>query len=155
MHHPPDMHLHTSSNSSLPWVSDPVAQGVQTTIHILYPILLIVLYLTAFAVRSIATARSDPDSQPVPQLGPLGKPLPAKNQYAGQKAPVIPQELDFSRSRKLLFEWLTVGVLFTLLGNIVVVIVHALYARKERWWCGQATTVSEMGERFWHGWCWY
>lgn len=137
----PDTHFHTASNSSLPWVSDPVAQGVQTTVHVVYPILLLFLYLIAFTVRSIRTARNDNDNDPPPQLGPLGKPLPSKH-HAGQKAEVIPQELDFSKSRKLLFEWLSVGVLFSLLGNIAVVIVHALYARKERWWCGQATTVS-------------
>lgn len=134
------MDPHISSNSSLPWVSDPVAQGVQTVVHIVHPILLLFLYLVAFTVRSITTASNDNDTKPAPQLGPLGKPLPAKN--AGKREPVIPQELDFSKPRKLLFEWLSVGVLFSLLGNIVVVIVHALYAREERWWCGQATTVS-------------
>lgn len=137
--------LHITSNSSLPWVSDPVAQAVQTTVHIVYPIALLFLYLIAFTVRSIATARNDNDTLPAPQLGPLGKPLPAKNNNtAANKHPPIPHELDFSKPRKLLFEWLNVGVLFSLLGNIAVVIVHALYARKERWWCGQATTVSSM-----------
>lgn len=135
------MDLHASSNSSLPWVSDPVAQGVQTTVHIVYPILLILLYLIAFTYRSITSARNDNDTLPQPELGPLGKPLPTKHN-AASKEPPIPQELDFSKPRKLLFEWLSVGVLISLLGNIAVVIVHALYARKERWWCGQATTVS-------------
>ena len=137
-----DMDLHTTSNSSLPWVSDPVAQGVQTTVHIVYPILLLCLYLTAFTARSIYTARNDNDTQPPPTIGPLGKPLPKKNQNSPPSEQVIPQELDFSKPRKLLFEWMSVGVIFSLLGNVVVVIVHALYARKERWWCGQATTVG-------------
>ena len=51
------------------------------------------------------------------------------------------EALDFSKPRKLLFEWLSVAVVFTFAGNILVVIVHALYARKEQWWCGQAPTV--------------
>lgn len=131
------MDLRISSNSSLPWVSDPVAQGVQTTVHVLYPILLLVIYLTTFTARSIYTAHNDSPSPP-PAMGPLGKPLPKKH---NSSEPLIPQELDFSKPRKLLFQWLSVGVLFSLLGNIVVVIVHALYARKEKWWCGQATTV--------------
>ena len=48
-----------------------------------------------------------------------------------------------SRPRKLLFEWLMVGALATLAGNIVLVIVHALMERKENWWCGQAPTVCQ------------
>ena len=71
---------------------------------------------------------------------PGGKPLPKKHNT--KKEPDNPDFLDFSRPRKLLFEWLTVAVIFSLVGNIVVVIVHALYARDEQWWCGQAATVG-------------
>ena len=66
--------------------------------------------------------------------------MPKKNQNNHQ--PRGAESSDFTRPRKLLFEWLSVGVLASLLGNIAVVIVHALYAREEHWWCGVATTVS-------------
>ena len=44
----PRHHPRASSNSSLPWVEDRVAQGVQTYVHVAYPILLLILYLAAF-----------------------------------------------------------------------------------------------------------
>ncbi|KAG9552746.1 hypothetical protein KCU97_g19394, partial [Aureobasidium melanogenum] len=47
--------------------------------------------------------------------------------------------------RKLLFEWLSLAATLTLAGNAVTVVVHALYARKEEWWCGQATVVYIVG----------
>lgn len=110
-------------NGTLPWVSNPVAQSVLTYTQIAYPILLILLYIITFTTRSIVTAPNDNATTKEPeQLGPGGKPLPKKN----KKEPVIPNSLDFSKPRKLLFEWLSVGVLATLAGNIVVVIVSTL-----------------------------
>lgn len=111
--------------------------------QIAYPIVLLLLYLVAFTVRSVLTASKEEDAVHEPeQLGPGGKPLPSRKNNGPKKQPKIPQNLDFSRSRKLLFEWLSVAVIFSLGINIVVVIVHALLARKERWWCGEAPTVS-------------
>ncbi|KAK3726141.1 ATP-binding cassette-type vacuolar membrane transporter Hmt1 [Vermiconidia calcicola] len=131
----------------LPLHVQTAASGLQTYLQVLriaYPLILLFVYLIAFTVRSIATARTDNDAeQQTQQLGPGGKPLPRHNHYI--KEPPTPDYLDFSRPRKLLFEWLTVGVLFSLAANIVVVIVHALYARKEGWWCGQAMTIYLTG----------
>lgn len=128
----------------LPWVSNPVAQRVLRYSQIAYPIVLVLLYLTAFTVRSVLTASKDEDALHEPeQLGPGGKPLPLRKNNQPKKQSNIPHGLDFSRPRKLLFEWLSVAVIFSLSANIVVVIVHALLARKERWWCGEAPTVSQ------------
>lgn len=127
----------------LPWVSNPVAQRVLRYSQIAYPIVLLLLYLVTFTVRSVLTASEEEDAVHEPeQLGPGGKPLPLRKNNGPKKQPNIPHGLDFSRSRKLLFEWLSVAVIFSLSANIVVVIVHALLARKERWWCGEAPTVS-------------
>nr|POE62909.1 hypothetical protein CFP56_03812 [Quercus suber] len=123
-----------------PWVSNPVAQNILADVQIAYPLVLIFLYLIAFTVRSVRGAHHDRDTGPrePQQLGPGGKPLP-KNNIAKDDSEHV--DLDFSRPRKLLFQWLCVGVLATLLGNIVVVITHALFEREQRWWCGQAPTV--------------
>ncbi|KAK4540073.1 hypothetical protein LTR36_009814 [Oleoguttula mirabilis] len=130
------------SNGALPWVSNPVAQRILTTLQIAYPIVLLCLSLLAFTVRSIYTARNETSNTPEPeQLGPGGKPLPQKN----KKESAIPHELDFSRPRKLLFQWLSVGVIATFAANITVVIVHSLWEREERWWCGQAPTIYLIG----------
>lgn len=123
-----------------PWVSEPLAQHLLAYVQVIYPILLLALYLIAFTVRSVVTASNDNDAGSQPQqLGPGGKPLPKKNNV--KKEPVVPQRLDFSRPRKLLFEWLSVGVLATLAGNVAVIVVHVIWERDEQWWCGQAPVV--------------
>ncbi|THX88130.1 hypothetical protein D6D05_01858 [Aureobasidium pullulans] len=125
------------------WVAEHKAQRLLSIIHFAYPIVLLVFFLTTFTIRSIVQSRSDDkkDAASEPLLGPGGKPLPKK------KAPLQNDNafLDFSRPRKLLFEWLALGATLTLVGNAITVIVHALYARKEEWWCGQATVVFIVG----------
>jgi hypothetical protein len=131
-----------AADNTLPWVSNPVAQRVLRYSQIAYPIVLLLLYLIAFTVRSIVTAGKEEDAVHEPeQLGPGGKPLPSRKNNQPKKRPNIPHGLDFSRPRKLLFECLSVAVIFSLGANIVVVIVHALLERNERWWCGEAPTV--------------
>jgi hypothetical protein len=126
------------SAPSLPWVSDPRAQALLTYLQIAYPIALLIIFLTAFTVRSIVTARNDNDDTPQSdQLGPGGKPLPRKS----QKDKSEENALDFSRARKLLFLSLQSGVLLSITGNVALVIFHALLEREQRWWCGQAPTV--------------
>lgn len=126
------------SAPSLPWVSDPRAQGLLNYLQIAYPIALILIFITAFTVRSIVTARNDNDDTPQStQLGPGGKPLPKKSQKNKSEANAV----DFSRPRKLLFISLQAGVLLSFVGNIALVIFHALLEREQRWWCGQAPTV--------------
>ncbi|WPH01589.1 heavy metal tolerance protein [Acrodontium crateriforme] len=118
-----------------------VARTILTYLQIASPITLLAVYVLTFTIWSIATASSDITHVDQPeQLGPGGKPLP-KNGIKQKDAGSV----DFSKSRKLLFEWLSVGVLGTIVGNIVVVIVHALAERKEQWWCGQATTIYLVG----------
>ncbi|KAK3066294.1 ATP-binding cassette-type vacuolar membrane transporter Hmt1, partial [Teratosphaeriaceae sp. CCFEE 6253] len=129
-------------NGSLPWVSDPLAQSILAAVQIAAPILLLLLYVITFTVRSVVTARNEHvHTDEAEQLGPGGKPLPKKK----QKEPNVALAYDFSKPRKLLFEWLSVGVLATFAGNIAVVIVHALVERGERWWCGQAPTIYLVG----------
>jgi hypothetical protein len=130
---------HHTTLPSRPWASDPRAQALLTYTQIAYPIALLILFIAAFTARSIITARNDNDKTTQPeQLGPGGKPLPRKMNKDNTEA----TSLDFSRPRKLLFMALQAGVLLSFCGNIVTVIVHALYSREDRWWCGQAPTVS-------------
>ncbi len=105
------------------------------------PVVLLLVYLIAFTVYSVRTARNDNDiSPPGPQLlGPGGKPLPS-NKSNNQRSEA--EQEDFSAGTKRTFQVLTGGVLVSLFGNIVMVIVHALTAREEHWWCGQTATVG-------------
>ncbi len=137
------------SHGSLPWVSNPTALLILHYLQVISPILLLALYVITFTVHSIVTARDDDDPTTAPeQLGPGGKPLPKKN--IDKKGPRLAEAYDFSKPRKLLFEWVSLGVLATLAGNITVVIVHALVERGERWWCGQAPTVSTQTGSTWN-----
>lgn len=131
--------------SDLPWVEDTTAQAILAYLQVAYPIILLILFIAAFTVRSILTARNDNDTTTdTEQLGPGGKPLPKKNQNVASKkrSENEAKVVDFSRSRKLLFQALEAGVLLTICGNIALVIVHALVARQDHWWCGQAPTVG-------------
>ncbi|KAK4626832.1 ABC transporter aclQ [Fulvia fulva] len=133
--------------TTLPWVSNVAAQHTLRYTQVAYPIALLILYLLAFTARSITTSRKDEDDVPQQpeQFGPGGKPLPKKHNNGGPKEPDIPADLDFSRPRKLLFQWLSVAVIATFIANIVVTIVHALVARNDGWWCGEAPTVYLVG----------
>jgi len=106
-----------------------------------YPIALLAFFLLAFTVRSIATsANSNTNDAEQPLFGPGGKPLPTSKK--SQRLTRSNAHAEISRSRKLVFEWLSVAVCLTWVGNAVNVIIHALYSRKQGWWCGQSAVVS-------------
>jgi hypothetical protein len=55
---------------------------------------------------------------------------------------VVKETQKFSQSAKLLFKWLSVGVLVTLVADAAINVAHVMVARSEHWWCGQAVVVS-------------
>lgn len=136
----------TSSTSTVMAASGPSAvnqtsQVVLTFTHFAAPILLLALFLVTFVAHSIATASENDTVQPITsQTGPGGKPLP-RNTSPAAKAKQKSKVLDFSPARKLLFTWLSIGLILTFVGNAGVVIVHALVKRKDNWWCGQSVVV--------------
>lgn len=135
-----------------PWVSNKTAQSIMSYLHASYPLILLLFFMTAFTLRSIAATQSeeetdDEDDTPT-QLGPGGKPLPRKSPIRLRKDNKL-DALDFSRPRKLLFEWLALGATLTFLGNCVTVVAHAIYDREDEWWCGQATVVGLLDLRSW------
>lgn len=137
--------LQDSSDYTQPWVSNRAAQDILTYLHASYPLILLFFFLTAFTVRSITTSRTeeedDDQGSGSSQLGPGGKALLKKTPLHASKRPQQ-DILDFSRPRKLLFEWLSLAAALTFVGNAITIVSHALYARSEEWWCGQAAVVS-------------
>ena len=120
-----------------------MAQEIMVYTHYASPIILLIFFLLAFTAHSILTASKEDLIQPShAQTGPWGKPLPRTSSPAA-KAAREKKALDFSPSRKLLFTWLSAGVVLTFLGNAGTVIVHALLDRKDNWWCGQAVVVRD------------
>lgn len=130
-----------------PLLSNSTTRQVLLYLHYASPIALLLFFLCAFTVRTIAASRSsnsnsnglDQQANGTP-TGPGGKPLP---QRVPPRTPPKkdPRDDDLPRAGKLLFEWLSVLTAFTFAANAVNVIVHALYSRDEQWWCGQSVVV--------------
>lgn len=130
--------------SLTPRASEPAAPSISVLvvyIHFTSPIILLAFFLLLLTAHSVTTASKymvvRPSSQ---QTGPGGKPLP---QYISPsaKARREKQNLDFNPARKLLFTWLSVGIILSFVGNFIVVILHAVLSRSERWWCGESVAV--------------
>jgi hypothetical protein len=121
-----------------PSASWPAVNHLLVYIRFLSPIILIVVFLVAFTVHSIATASNN--AVPTEVTGPGGKPLPQKPSAATRARRAELAE-DVSPARKLLFVWLSVGTIVTFVGNAVLVIVHTVLARQENWWCGESVAV--------------
>jgi hypothetical protein len=122
------------------------AHKILRTVHVAYPIILLVFYLVVATTFSILNSKSeDNGSEDSKQAGPGGKPLPKKSPT--RRMTNSSQRNEFSHSRKLFFQWTSIGIVFSFIGNIVIVILHALVEQEERYWCGQAMTVCERIKR--------
>jgi hypothetical protein len=113
---------------------------VVTVLQYAYPIVMLLFFLVAFTARSIISSNSNSNVSKPTTLGPGGKPLPATDPTRNFVKRQI--DNDVTRSQKLVFGWLSVAAAGTFVGNAINVIVHALYARKDQWWCGQAQVVG-------------
>ena len=123
-----------------PWVSNETAHSLLIYTHFASPIILLVVFLAAFTTHSILSApRTTVTQDAASQTGPGGKPLPKKTRSCKSNV-----GLDFSPGRKRLFIGLSVGSVLTFVASAAVIIVHALWDREERWWCGQAAVVSPL-----------
>ena len=121
------------------WVSNSTAHSILRILHYAAPIALLFFFLFAFTLRSVLTASRDQTLETSnTDTGPGGKPLPKK---LAQLDKTITAQLDFSKSRKLLFDWLSVGAAATFLANAGIVIAHSLIDRKDEWWCGKSVVV--------------
>ncbi|KIW00780.1 uncharacterized protein PV09_07760 [Verruconis gallopava] len=131
---------------SSPWNHEKTVSKILHVLQFAYPLVLLFFFILAFAVQSVLTASPSDDSEeqtPKVQFGPGGKPLPIRTNSFKRAAPT-----DFSRSRKLIFEWLSAFACLTWVASAAVVIFHALYDRKSGWWVGQAPTIYIVGSFF-------
>jgi hypothetical protein len=110
-------------------------------VHFNYAWVLFVVFLVAFVANSILSAERSSELKGPILLGPGGKPLPRSAARKSKEERDKKKKLkDFSPGRKLLFLYLSAGLLATFVANGVNIVVHAL--TKENWWCGKATAVS-------------
>lgn len=131
------------------FISTDVAESIIYYTHFSYPIVLLIVFIIAFAADGIVSSSSDPSgssagtSTPV-VTGPGGKPLPRNN----RPSKVSKQHRDFSPAKKLLFCWLSIGLLASFICNAINIVVHALAEREKGWWCGESTAVSTSPDIF-------
>jgi ATP-binding cassette, subfamily B, vacuolar membrane transporter HMT1/ACLQ len=141
--------LETSNNSAggISDEYDDAARLLQYT-QFAYPLILLFVFIAAFTGYSIAASSaakkhagrysgsSTPDSQQNGQNGHATGPSRAVK----VTLPVV----ELNPLRKAVIQWAVIGVLATFVGNAANVIIHALYFRKEHWWCGEAPVVSVL-----------
>lgn len=152
-----------------PSAAEEVAPPLLLLTRYLYPLALFVFFLTSLTVWGIATAEPAKPAPP-PATFVLGKtPRPAGAQVGEErkKGPgcfgrfarrwpggnVRAKQVDERRLapvRKAVMNWLLAGVLMTLVGNSVNVILHAL--AKRGWWCGEDYVVSYFAPPLPRGW---
>jgi hypothetical protein len=110
-----------------------------TVIQYAYPIVMLVFFLAAFTLRSIAASNSNTNIAKPTTTGPGGKPLPATDPTRNFVKKTVHD--DVTQTQKRVFEWVSLATAFTFVGNSVVVISHALAKEEEHWWAGKAVVV--------------
>lgn len=124
----------------------PGMADVLEVIHFSYPVLLLVIFMVAFAAQGVLSSASAKIARPT-VTGPGGRPLPQNQLSREQKARL--KQSRFSHHQELLFCWLSVGQISSFLANAANVIVHALAERENGgWWCGEATVVYLVASAF-------
>lgn len=113
-------------------------------VHFNLPWVLLLIFLAAFVVHSIASAESSGEAAGPVVTGPGGKPLPRSTKKREEEQERLRRKrLDFSPIRKLVFYYLSAGVIVSFLANATNIVIHALTKREEGWWCGEATAVRD------------
>ncbi|KAF2274310.1 uncharacterized protein EI97DRAFT_125583 [Westerdykella ornata] len=115
-------------------------------LHYAYPILMLFFFLAAFTARSIIVSNATSKVAKPTTTGPGGKPLPATDPTRNFVKKHVAD--DVTPSQKRLFQCLSLAVALTFVANSINVIVHALYARKDNWWCGKHVVIYLVGAFF-------
>ena len=112
-------------------------------VHFHFPWVLLLIFLIAFVANGVASAESSAETVGPVVTGPGGKPLPRSTKKREEEQERLRRKrLDFSPLRKLLFYYLSAGVIVTFVANAANIVIHALTKREEGWWCGEPTAVS-------------
>ncbi|KAF1936950.1 heavy metal tolerance protein precursor [Clathrospora elynae] len=117
-----------------------------TVLQYAYPIVMLVFFLAAFTVRSIAASNSNTNIAQPTTTGPGGKPLPATDPLRNFVKKTVHD--DVTQTQKRVFEWVSLATAFTFVGNSVVVVAHALIDKQQHWWAGKAVVIYLVGAFF-------
>jgi hypothetical protein len=123
------------------------AQSVLRTAQLLYPVVLLLAFITSAGVHTIVTSRTE-EQLVVPSVrGPGGKPLPVTKKKREQEA----SEPDDDTTGNGGLAWnvlvyLTGAVVLSFVANGAAVVAHAMQSSRNdgldnAWWCGEQTVV--------------
>lgn len=122
-----------------PFAREETVRTALNYVTTLSPAIVLVSFFVAFIAHSIVSARKAPTPDESVHTGPGGRPLPTRMRSS---AVVTPAARQFSPRVKLLFKWLSVGVMLTFMVDATANILHVLFKRHQQWWCGQSTVVG-------------
>jgi hypothetical protein len=130
-----------SDNDHERWTYAGPVRNTITVLQYAYPIVMLVFFLAAFTVRSIAASKSNTNIAKPTTTGPGGKPLPATDPTRNFVKKLVHD--DVTQTQKRVFEWVSLATAFTFVGNSVIVIAHALAQTQEHWWAGKSVVVCK------------
>ncbi|KAL5407813.1 hypothetical protein PMIN04_011600 [Paraphaeosphaeria minitans] len=129
-----------------PWAHARALRPVLVTLQYSYPVALLVFFLVAFTVRSIAASNSNANVAKPTTTGPGGKPLPATDPTRNFVKKTVHD--DATHSQKLLFTRLSLFAAATFVGNSAVSVIHALASQTDTWWAGNHVVAYLIGSFF-------
>lgn len=122
------------------------ADIVVSKAELLYPIVLLIAFITGAAVHSIITSRTEEELVTPVARGPGGKPLPLTKRKREHEDHALPEIPTFSDGARRAFQYVSAGIVLTFVVNAVAIAIHALRDRAvvkdgDGWWCGEERTV--------------
>ncbi|KAJ4351850.1 ATP-binding cassette-type vacuolar membrane transporter Hmt1 [Didymosphaeria variabile] len=142
-HRPPSL---AALDDDEPWDYAAVTRYLLVILQYSYPVFLLVFFLIAFTVRSIAASNSNSNVAKPTTTGPGGKPLPATDPTRNFVKRT--SQDDVTHSQKLLFTWLSLFAAATFVGNAAVSVSHAVVEKTDTWWAGNDVVVYLIGSFF-------
>ncbi|KAF9690537.1 hypothetical protein EKO04_011307 [Ascochyta lentis] len=139
--------LHGDLDDGQPrWEHASTLRQVLSILQYAYPLLMLVFFLAAFTIRSIAASNSNSNIAKPTTTGPGGKPLPATDPTRNFVKKTVLD--DVTHTQKRVFEWLSLAAALTFFGNSLLVISQALAKQSEHWWCGKPVVIYLVGSFF-------
>ena len=100
---------------------------------------MLLFFVVAFTVRSIAASNFNANIAQPTTTGPGGKPLPTTDPTRNFVKSAVHD--DVTHTQKRVFEWLSLAAALTFVANSVLVIVRSLAQKEEHWWAGKSVVV--------------
>jgi ABC-type transport system involved in Fe-S cluster assembly fused permease/ATPase subunit len=125
--------------------------GLLDLVHFHYPWILLLLFVAAFLANSVYSAEPSAEAAGPVVTGPGGKPLPRSTKKREEEEERLRRKReDFSPLRKLVFYYLSAGLIITFVANAANIVVHALTKREDGWWCGEPTAIYVCASAFFY-----